>query len=189
MVMIQKSYKSSEIRNRTRKIASIHFLYVLVLSAQIIVFDAGKLINPETVLQRWIATGLLLLVTTIVWYISRNRSGESATSKKLIGMLILADIAMASYSVYISRGMASKAVLLFVIPIIVSCVLARKSALIATAVLSIAAYVVTSVAYFVLNFNEGYKIELYGEIGFYSALFVVIALLLWVFIRPNKKIS
>lgn len=187
--MIQKSYKSSEIRNRTRKIASIHFLYVLVLSAQIIVFDAGKLINPETVLQRWIATGLLLLVTTIVWYISRNRSGESATSKKLIGMLILADIAMASYSVYISRGMASKAVLLFVIPIIVSCVLARKSALIATAVLSIAAYVVTSVAYFVLNFNEGYKIELYGEIGFYSALFVVLALLLWVFIRPNKKIS
>ena len=187
--MIKKPYKSSEIRSRTRRIASIHFLYVLVLAVQIIVFDAGKLIDPESVLKRWIATGLLLVVTTIVWYISRNRSGNPATSKKLIGVLIMADIAMASYSVYITRGMASKAVLLFVIPIIVSCVLARKSALIATAALSIAAYIITSVAYFVLNFNEGYKLELYGEIGFYSALFVVIALLLWVFIRPNKKIT
>lgn len=187
--MNHSPYKSSEVRSRTRKIASVHFLYVLVLAIQIIVFDAGKLINPETVLQRWIATGLLLVVTTFVWYISRNRSGNPATSKKLIGILILADIAMASYSVYITRGMASKAVLLFVIPIIVSCVLARRSALIATATLSIAAYVITSVAYFVLNFNEGYKLELYGEIGFYGALFVVIALLLWVFIRPNKKIT
>ena len=97
--MIHSPYKSSEILSLTRKIASIHFLYVLALAVQIIVFDAGKLINPETVLQRWIATGLLLVVTTFVWYISRNRSGNPATSKKLIGILILADIAMASYSV------------------------------------------------------------------------------------------
>lgn len=187
--MIKKPYKSSEIRTRTRKIATIHFLYILILAMQIILFDTGKLVTPEATFRRWIATGVLLIVTTIVWYISRNRSGNPVTSKKLIFSLILADTAMASYCVYTQRGMASKAVLLFVIPIIVSCVLARRSALIATAIFCTTAYILTTVAYFVFNFNEGYKLELYGEISFYSALFIVIALLLWIFIRPTQKIS
>lgn len=187
--MHPNKYKSSEVRTRTRKVASIHFLYILILAAQIMVFDAGKLVDPNSILRHWIATGIFAVITTAVWYLSRNRSGNPATSKKLLWVLIVADIAIASFNVYVQRGMASKAVLLFVIPIIVSAALARRSALVATAILSTAAYVVTCVAYFVLNFNEGYKLELYSETSFYSALFIVIALLLWVFIRRNKKIT
>lgn len=185
--MNTKQSKSSELRVRTRKVATIHYLYALAIAGQIILFDAGKLVTPEVTLRRWIVTALLLVVTTIVWYISRNRSSSPAACKKLILALILADTAVASYGIYTQRGMASKAVFLYVIPIIVSCVLVRRSALIATAIFCATAYVLTTIAYFVLNFNEGYKLELYGEIGFYSAMFLIVALLLWVFIRPAPK--
>jgi hypothetical protein len=55
----------------------------------------------------------------------------------------------------------------------------RRSALFATALLAIATYTTTAISYFVLNFNEGYMAELYGEVIFYSAIFVIVAAFLW----------
>ena len=183
--MAQLKNKTSELRIRTRKVASIHFFFIFAIAVQLIAFDAGKLIEPKVTLYRWIAVAALLIVTSIVWYIARNRSSQPATYKWLILTLILTDIGFASFSVYSQRGMASRAVMLYAVPIMVAGVIARRSALLATAALSIAAYVVTTVSYFVLNFNEGYKLELYGEIGFYCAIFVIIAMLMWVFIAPK----
>ncbi len=167
--------------------ARLHFLYVALFAGQIVMYDAWKLINPEVVLRRWVMTAILLVVTTGVWYLARGKAGDNALYKKLIFTLILADIAAASFNVYIQRGMAARAVMLYAVPIIVAAVLKSRSAIFATAVLSVAAYTTTAVAYFVLNFNEGYKIELYGEVGFYSVLMILIAALSWAVLHSRKS--
>lgn len=168
-------------------VSRVHFAFVLLAALQIMIYDAWKLVTPEYVLWRWVAVVLLLVVVTAVWYLAKVVSSQSLTLYTgFVFVLIVADITFASFSVYMQRGMASRAVALYAIPIIVSTILLSRAALFATALLCIAAYVLTAVSYFVLNFNEGYKIELYGEVGFYSALFLLLAALLWAVIRPKK---
>lgn len=161
-------------KNRVLNACKIHFLFIGLLVAQIILYDASKLISPEVVLKRWFTVAALLIVVGIVWFKAKNES-SSANYSRLIFYLIFADIALISYSVYSQRGMAARAVALYAIPIIVSALLARRSAVYFVAILSIAAYTLSSIAYFVWNFNEGYKVELYGEIGFYSFVFLILA--------------
>lgn len=174
------------LRIGTSRIAKLHFLLAFIYAAQLIAFDAARLITPDIVLKRWIAVSLLLVASAVTWLISRSQVAKPSTDRVLIWFLIICDIAFASFNVYMQRGMASRGVMLFVIPLCLAAVLRSKSALITTSLLSIAAYITTSVAYFVLNFNEGYKIELYGEIIFYSGLMVVISHMLWALIRPRK---
>jgi hypothetical protein len=81
--------------------------------------------------------------------------------------------------------MASRAVFLFALPILVAACLHRWGMIQLTAILSVVAYIVTAIAYFVLNFNEGYKIELYGEIGFYSALILAFGSMVWALVRSK----
>lgn len=184
--MTQK-VKKSWIRSNVVKVAGIHFIFVFAYIVQIMIYDAWKLITPQAVLERWIAAATLLVINTFVWYIARGRAVSSNTYKKLVFLLIAADIAMASFNVYTQRGMASRAVVLYVIPIVVSAVLVSRSALLATVSLSIAAYTTTAVSYFVLNFNEGYKIELYGEVTSYCVLFLILAALLWTVVRHQHS--
>lgn len=183
--MAKQNYSS--LKTNVLRLSRAHFAYVLILAGQIILYDAAKLISPEFVLKRWLATAGLLVVTTLVWAQAHQQSARRESYyARLVYALILADILLASFSVYTQRGMASRAVLLYVIPIIVSAALARRVALFGTALLAIAAYTTTAVMYFVLNFNEGYKVELYGEIGFYSAVFLLIASLHWSVVRKQR---
>lgn len=164
----------------------IHFALAGLFIAQIILYDASMLIEPKVVLDRWFAVSMLLLVNGFIWYFVKSKSGNIISYKALLLAMMMTDLALASFIVYSTRGMASRAVLLFVIPIIISGLLKSKSALYATAILSIAAYSLTSIAYFVWNFNEGYKVELYGEVGFYSATFLVVAALLSTVLHPKQ---
>jgi Na+/proline symporter len=58
-----------------------------------------------------------------------------------------------------------------------------------SATLAAAAYSLTAVWYYVANPSEGYRIELYGEVGFYSALFFIVAALLWDIMRSKNTDS
>jgi hypothetical protein len=165
------------------RVSRAHFLLLAAYAAVIIVFDAWHVLVPEIVMRRWIAGGLLLAVVAVVWYLAHNRNNDVATYKRLTFMLIMSDIVFTAFNIYLQRGMASKAVLLFTIPIAVSAILLSRAAIFATAALCAAAYVISTVMYFTLNFNEGYKTELYGEIGFYSALFFVLASILSAVVR------
>ena len=156
-----------------------HFAVVLLLAAQILLYYSWQLITPQAVLSRWVATSAFFAAVISIWYLAHHTTHQ-ATIKKLVLALVTSDIALASYSVYTQRGMAARAVALYALPIIVAGILASRSALLATAALCVAAYTTTTLSYFVINFNEGLKIELYGEVGFYSALFFVIAWLLWI---------
>lgn len=172
--------KPASLKSSVLRLSRAHFAYVLILAGQIILYDAAKLISPEFVLKRWLATAGLLIVTTIVWAQAHQYAArDNRFYSRLVYALIVADIVLASFSVYTQRGMASRAVLLYVIPIIASAALGRRVAIFGTTLVSIAAYTTTAVMYFVLNFNEGYKVELYGEIGFYSIVFLLIASLTW----------
>lgn len=181
-----KKNQVSDLKSGAVRVARFHFAYVLLFVVQTIVFHASKVITPDIVMRRWIAAAGLLVAATIVWYFAKNKVTSTAGFKATIYALILADIAFAAFNVYTQRGYASKAVALFVIPIFVSAILASRSALFATALLSVAAYSTTAIMYFVLNFNEGYMSELYGEIGFYSTLFLLLAGLLWTLVRKRK---
>ena len=183
--MAQQSTRN-DLRLRTIRISRLHFLYAALFAGQIIIYDAWKLITPEVVVRRWIMTTILLIVTAAVWYLARGKAGDNALYKRLVFALILVDIITASFNVYIQRGMASRAVMLYAIPIIVATVLKSRSAIFTAATLCVAAYTSTAIAYFVLNFNEGYKIELYGEVGFYSILMLLLAAMLWSVTRPRS---
>lgn len=178
---------AAHFRNTLLKITRIHFIFAALLAVQIVIYDAWKLLAPESVLQRWISVAVLATITTFVWFLLRTRRLTSDFHSQLAAfLLILTDIGVASFHVYSQRGMASRAVMMYIIPLLVAGVLLSRSAIYATAALSVIAYVITAVSYFVLNFNEGYKIELYGEVGFYSCLIFIIAAMLWV-LTKNKK--
>lgn len=168
--------------SRLTVVSRLHFYFGAAMLAQLIIYDAWKLVSPDALLMRWIVLALFLLAVTTVWYKSRS-NGVNLGNYSLL--LIVADVAVASYGVYSQRGMASRAVMLFVVPIIVASLLQSRRALYATATLCTIAYTTAAVSYFVTNFNEGFKIELYGEVGFYSVVFFIIAKLLSV-ISVNK---
>lgn len=164
-----------------------HFMLIAIYIAQLILFDSSKLIAPEIVKERWISIALLTVSCALIAYLVNINPKNIQLHRILIFVLATADIAFASHNVYISRGMASRAVFLFVIPMMVVALLMSLSALLLTATICAAVYITTTVSYFVNNFNEGYKVELYGEIGFYSAMFYVVAYLLWAIVK-NRKI-
>jgi hypothetical protein len=174
-----KSNSAHTLKNSLNKVTKIHFIFAGLLAAQVVIYDASKLITPEIVLKRWQIIAGFLAITTAVWYLAKARLDHKVGYTALTGILILTDILLASIFVYDTRGMASRAVLLFTVAIATAAILKNKAALFATAALCVAAYTTSAITYFVVNFNEGYKVELYGEIGFYSAMFFVLAGLIW----------
>lgn len=140
--------------------------------------DAWHILVPEIILKRWLSIAVLLGVVSVVWYMAHNRSESIANYKRLTFLLVVADILFAAYTVYYHRGLASKYVALFAIPITVAAILLSRSAIYLSALLSTAAYVFSTNLYFENYFNESYKTELYSEIIFYALLFLVYAMLM-----------
>lgn len=149
----------------------------------IITFDSWNLITHEDVLKRWTAAGSLLVINSIIWYLCRSKINNDLLYKVLLITLIVCDIVFAATNVYWQRGMASKSVILFIIPIISAALVKSRSLLLATTSISAAVYSISCVRYFFENYGQGYRIELYGEIVFYSAFFFVIAVLLMISFR------
>ncbi len=181
------SKQLSRIQTLAVRLARAHFYYVLLIVGITILYDAFQLITPKAVLARWILATLTLMVTTFVWYNARNSNKGSGYYGSLIYGLVLIDIVVASFITYAERGMSSRGVALYAIPLVVSAALASRPALFAAAAMCTAAYTLAAVSYFVLNFNEGYKIELYSTLAFYSIGFFVLAGLLWTLIRSRPQ--
>ncbi len=181
-----KQPKTSPLRSPVLRATKVHFFYVLAVVVFIIEYDAWKLITHEALLQRWTMACFMLVVVTTCWYAARQQTTNDNYYKFIAGALIGLDILVASFSVYTQRGMSSRAVVLFAIPLIMAAIISR-AAIFATAAFSVAAYSFAAVRYFALNPSEGYKIELYGDLTFYSAIFFILAALLWVFISKHTQ--
>ncbi len=168
------------------KITKIYHLYLIAYILSVIIFDSWNLLTHEAVLQRWTAAGAFLIVNTIVWYLCRAKINSRTVYKILFISLLIVGILFASINVYWQRGMASKSVLLYAIPIISAGLMRSRSLVLATAGVSAAAYSISVVRYFFENYGQGYRIELYGEIFFHAAMFFVIAGLMIISFRKNK---
>jgi hypothetical protein len=175
-----------DVRHVLLRITRVHYFYIAAYAVVIILFDSWNLLTHEAVTQRWLAAALLLTVNTIIWYFCRLRLQNQLLYKTLFWVLIVSDILFASINVYWQRGMASKSVMLYAIPIICAGLARSRSLLFAVSSLSIAAYSLTAVKYFNDNYGQGYRIELYGEIAFYASLFFILSYLMMVSFRPSK---
>lgn len=163
-----------------------HFYFILAYAVGLIIFDSWNLIPNEGMQQRWTAAGGLLLVNVVLWYLARNKSTSAQFYRLLTLVLVAADIAFAAYIVYLERGMASRSVFLFAVPIVLSASTLSRRSIYASAFVASAAYVMTITRYFTEHYGEGYKVELYGMAILYSALFFVLAALLWTIV-PKKR--
>lgn len=181
--------KSSRLHASVLRLTRLHFIFVAVYALQTIIHDAWNLVTPRAAMNRWTVTAILLGVNAMIWYLVHNTFTSTVGLKMLTFFLILTDIAVVTFNIYSQRGMASRAVMLYAVPIAVSAVLLSRAALYTTAALCAAVYFAAAYIYFVLNFNEGYKIELYGEVGFYSIMFFVLASTLWVAVRSKNHIG
>ncbi|MFZ1324037.1 MAG: hypothetical protein WAQ57_02660 [Candidatus Saccharimonadales bacterium] len=179
-----KTQTNSSIGYYLLRICRVHFLYIAVYALAIIIFDSWYLLSHEAVLQRWTLAGALLVVNTVIWYLCKLRFKNQNIYKILLVVLLAAGIIFAGVNVYWQRGMASKAVLLFTIPILSAALVRSRSLLLATASVSTAAYSTAAVRYFFDNYGQGLRVELYGEVAFYSAMFFVLAGLLMIGFRP-----
>ncbi len=171
----------------THKTARLHFYLVAAFAATTIIFDSWNLLTHEAIERRWIMSGTMLVLFTIIWFIARARFSSDLTHKVLAYIIIVIDIIFAGLNVYSQRGMASKSVMLFAIPLLVAASFRNRATLLATASLSTAAYSTAAAKYFYSNYGEGFRVELYGEIFFFSALFFIIAMLLYALVQPTAS--
>lgn len=169
------------------RIIRVHFFFAFAYALNIIVSDSWNLIPPEALKQRWNIAAAMLVVTALLWYVARNITKRPQYYQYLIYVLILMDIAIASITVYAQRGMSSRAVALFAVPIAVSSALMSRTALYATATLCTAGYALAAIRYFIANPSEGYKVELYGEVSFYCLVFFILAAILSAVVRRARQ--
>lgn len=162
-------------------------MFIGAYAIYVIAADATRLIAPPLVLKRWTVDAALLVGVSIIWYLARARVQNINYYRGLVYGLIVLDLAMAAFNVYTQRGMAARAVMLFSIPIVAASVLLSRTALFLTAALCTAAYSLAALKYFVDFFNEGYKAELYIEVGFYCAVFFILAAVLSIVVRSKNS--
>lgn len=179
--------KAGWLQTTALRVTRIQFIYIGIYIAATVIFDSWNLFTHQAIAQRWTLAGGLLILNTILWYVSRIRFANQSVYFINLLTLIVADIIFAAVNVYWERGLASKAVALFMVPLAVAATLRSRSTLLATAAISGAAYSTATVRYFNQHYGESYRIELYGYIGFYCALFFVLSWLLWVVIKPTEE--
>lgn len=168
------------------KTGRILFIFVGIYIGSIMLYDAFKLITPDILLIRWIAASALLVAVAVLWYVARSSNKSERFYAWLLYAFIVATIAFASLNIYIQRGMASRAVFLYVIPVLIAAFLLRRVAIFMTAAIAVAAYSLTAIWYSNVYPSEGYKVEIYGEVGFYSAMLFIVAALAWGIVRSKN---
>lgn len=181
--MVKAKQQMSWLQTNTVRVARLHFVYVFMYALLVIAYDAWNLITAQALVERWTLAVTMLVITTVVWFIARNTALQTNVYRAALATLILLDIYVAGFAVYSGRGMASRGVALFAIPIVISIIYKSRSVLFAVSSLCLATYSYALVRYFGEHPSEGYNIELYADLAFYGASFFLLSALLWVFAR------
>ena len=179
MLMTKVNSKPSIQLTATRVTRTVYFLlgfYVL----SIIIFDSGNLITRESVINRWLLASSVFLVNTLAWYIASQKPNFFHKPVSGIYLLTVSLLVLAGYMTYWERGMASTSTILYVLPLLVIATLKSRHALLATAALSAGTYAFASVKYFNDFFNEGYRIQLWGNLLLYGGIIFTCAWLIMI---------
>jgi hypothetical protein len=178
---------SSWLQATAVRVTRVHFIYIAAYMASIIIFDSWNLFTHVEIGNRWTAAAILLIINTVCWYIARIKFSLETIYITVVILLVIADIVFAATNVYWERGLASKAVALFAVPIVTAASLRSRSTVLAAASLSTAAYSLSTIRYYNLHYGESFRVELWGYVGLFCAMFFVLALLLMVIIQPKDK--
>lgn len=160
-----------------------HFVYAAVLLLGLILFDVWKVIPPDQLRVRWLLIIVLFAVTAILYQLASIFTRD-IQHRTIIYSLILIDIIIAASFVYLERGIASTSVALFAVPIAASTSLKNARSTYTIALLSVAAYALSCVSYFLDNQFEEFRARFYGTLIFHGVMMMVIALML---VSGNKK--
>jgi hypothetical protein len=183
-----KTQKAAEpwIRTALRRAARVHIYYVLAYALSLIIFDSWNLITHEGIARKWTIAVVLMIVSVAVWFISKQAIKYTPVYTLAIVALIIADIVFAAYNVSWERGMASKSLLFFIVPIATAALTRSRSILLAATALSTAVYSMVVVRYFHLHYGEGFRIQVYGELFLFGFVFFVIAWLMRILQREES---
>ena len=179
--------QTASLQAMAARITNVHFLYIAAYMLSIIIFDSWNLLTHDAVVDFWTAAGAMLVLNTVLWYLARYRFKTESAYRLAILALIVADIIFASFTVYWERGLASSSVILFAVPIVTAAVLRSRNTVLATAILCATGYSIAAVRYFYQHYGESFRVELYGEIGLYSAVFFILAALVLILIKPAES--
>jgi len=169
------------------RLTRVHFIYITCFLVSVVIFDASNLYSHQAIAQMWTVGGVMVAIVALIWFAARFKAPSHWYYIGAIAAIILADIFFASYFVWRQRGLYSKAVMLYTVPIITAAAARSRSILLATTTLSAAAYSTISVRYFFQNYGLGYRVELWGTVAFFSAMMFVLALLLMIITRPTEE--
>jgi hypothetical protein len=174
------------LRSASLRVTRARFAFLLAVGISIGVFNAAHLMPPPLIEQRVITTAVAVFLNVFLWYFSHRHTTNPNYYRILLMIQIVADIVFASFMIYSDRGAASRSVIFYAIPILVAGTLVSKSALYGTAALCTAAYCLVGMHYFYVHTNEMLHAELYGVLVLYSAMFFVMAAMLWAVVRARK---
>lgn len=163
----------------TRVTRTVYFVLAFY-ALSIVIFDSGNLITRESIIDRWLLFTVVLVVNTLAWYAASQKKSMFNRPSASILLLSLFLVAFAGFNTYWERGMASTSTILYALPILVVATLKSRHALIAITTLSAGMYSFAAVKYFNDFFNEGYRIQLWGQIVLYSGVIFALAWLVMV---------
>ncbi len=170
--MATKAKTPTDNRMLLRKLTKFQFAFVAAFALFTIIFDGGNVLTREAVYRRWMLVGLLLAVYALFW----AAVIKARTNTVLYGSLalcVLAGLVLAGYMTYWERGMASTSTVLYLFPIASAAFTKSRTYTVVAALLASATYIIACTKYFYDFFNEGYRVQLYGELFFYSAVFII----------------
>ncbi len=182
----KESSEAIKLRQNSRRAALLGFAFVGIYIVSILIFTAWKLMTREALTDRWTVAVVALAANTVLWIFSTKKGLAPLYYRGIIFLLICMYIGIATFSIYSERGMASNAIILYAIPLVIASLVYSARALFATAALCSITYSAAAISYFKHFPSEGYKIELYGQLVFYSAVLFLIAALLWVVSRSKR---
>lgn len=187
MTKKQKLAESKRLQKASLNTSRLGFVFIAIYAATVLIYKLWKLVTPNILQQKLFVIIIMTMVTLSIWWFSRIRKLAPSTYKVLIFLQALMYIIVAGYNIYTERGMASNSIILFVIPLTVVALAFNGKSLLATALISSAVYAGVAIKYF-MNFpSEGYKVELYGGIVFYTSIIYLISAMLWLLIRSRQQ--
>ena len=176
---------TSKFQTTTVRSLRLGIAFTIIFALSTLIYKAWKLLTPDILQQRFFIAIGLILIHMVLLVMANKSTNNFRTYKIILWAQTISFLALAGYAIYSKRGMASNAVVLFLIPIIISSLQRRGKTLFITTTLAATVYSASAITYFRHFPSEGYKVELYGGLLFYCAVFFVIAALLWVLIKSK----
>lgn len=186
---MKKKLASENIALTLTRVSRTLFFFAAFYALSIVIFDSGNLITREAVIDRWTLLSGFLVINALCWLISSQSSRSLSSQIVLRSVLAVSLLVFAGFTTYWERGMASTSTLFYVLPILVIATLKNRHALLTTATLAATTYAFAAVKYFNDFFNEGFRIQLWGNIVLYGGTIFVCAWLIMVItdLRHDSK--